>query len=282
MIVLYNPPSTRQHKPVMPLSLLALAAVLEKEHKYVIIDGNLESDPLRKLDRTFRSQQTKILGVTVMPGPQLSHAVPHCSELKRLHPGLDVVWGGYFPTQHYEAVLKESCVDYVIRGHGELVFKQLVKTLSGGGDPCKIPGLAYREPRSGEIRSNPKGPIPHPDRLPDFPYHRIEVSQYIRPTCMGNRTVAHHSSYGCPFLCNFCAVVNLVEGRWLAQSAKRTAQVVRNLVKDWRAEAVEFYDNNFLVQESRTAECAGRILDLQIAWWAEARIDTLLKYANQT
>ena len=45
-------------------------------------------------------------------------------------------------------------------------------------------------------------------------------------TFMGERTLPHHSSYGCPFFCNFCAVVNMVGGRWLAQSAERTAGVV--------------------------------------------------------
>ena len=47
--------------------------------------------------------------------------------------------------------------------------------------------------------------------------------------------MTHHSSYGCPFFCNFCAVVNMVNGRWLAQSAERTASVARLLVERWKA-----------------------------------------------
>jgi pyruvate-formate lyase-activating enzyme len=99
---------------------------------------------------------------------------------------------------------------------------------------------------------------------------------------MGARTLPHHSSYGCPFFCNFCAVVNMVNGRWLAQSAKRVARVVRYLVERWGADAVEFYDNNFFVHEARVAEFAERVMDLGIAWWGEARIDTLLKYSERT
>ena len=33
------------------MSLLALGAVLEGEHDYAIVDGNLERDPLAALDR---------------------------------------------------------------------------------------------------------------------------------------------------------------------------------------------------------------------------------------
>jgi phage gp46-like protein len=132
------------------------------------------------------------------------------------------------------------------------------------------------------VWSNPTAPIPHPDSMPDFPYSRIDVPRYARPSFMGRRTLAHHSSYGCPFFCNFCAVVNMVGGRWLAQSAERTANVARRLVTDFGADAVEFYDNNFFVHEARTAEFAERILDLKIGWWGESRIDTMLRYSERT
>jgi anaerobic magnesium-protoporphyrin IX monomethyl ester cyclase len=282
MLVLYNPPSSASRKPVLPMSLLALGALLEGVYEYAIVDGNLEQDPLATLDRMIREQGVKILAITVMPGPQLSHAVPLCRRLKSLHPSLVIVWGGYFPTQHYEACLRADYVDYVVRGHGELAFKTLLDTLAVDEEPGPIPGLAFRDRSTGLPVSNGPAPVPRPDTLPDFPYHRIAMHRYIRPTFMGRRTLPHHSSYGCPFFCNFCAVVNMVNGRWLAQSAERTASVTRRLVEQWAVDAVEFYDNNFFVHEERTAEFAERIRDLNIAWWGEARIDTLLKYSDHT
>ena len=42
MLILYNPPSSARRKPVMPLSLLALGALLEGRHDYTIVDGNLD------------------------------------------------------------------------------------------------------------------------------------------------------------------------------------------------------------------------------------------------
>jgi phage gp46-like protein len=131
-------------------------------------------------------------------------------------------------------------------------------------------------------RPTAPAPIPHPEQLPDFPYQRVEIERYIRRTFMGDRTLPHHSSYGCPFFCNFCAVVNMVGGRWLAKNAEQTANTVRRMVTDWRINAVEFYDNNFFVHEARTAEFAERIGDLGIGWWGEARIDTMLKYSDRT
>ena len=52
MIILYNPQSSASRKPVLPFALLALGAVLEGKYEYVIVDGNLEPDPLARLERT--------------------------------------------------------------------------------------------------------------------------------------------------------------------------------------------------------------------------------------
>ena len=67
-----------------------------------------------------------------------------------------------------------------------------------------------------------------------------------------------------------------------AQSAEHTARVTRRLVRDYGADAIEFYDNNFFVDEERVREYASRTSDLRIGWWGEARIDTLLRYAEST
>lgn len=282
MLILYNPPSSRNRKPVLPMSLLALGALLEETEEYLVVDGNLEADPVAALDRVIGETGADILGVTVMPGPQLSSAAPLCRALKELHPGLTIVWGGYFPTQHHEACLRSGYVDFVVVGHGEVAFKELVDVLRRGEDPRRVPGVAFLDSNTGEPALTPGGAIPHPDQLPDFPYHRVEMSRYLRRTFMGDRTISHHSSYGCPFSCSFCAVVNMTSSRWLSQSADRTARAVHALARRWGADSVEFQDNNFFVNEARTAEFAARIMDLGIAWWGEARVDTLLDYSEAT
>lgn len=292
MIFLYNPQSSANRKPILPCSLLAVAAVLEDEpgrYACAIVDGNLEDDPLARLDGLIAAQDDRepvVLGVTVMPGPQLRQAVPLTRELKRRHPRLVVVWGGYFPTQHWDVVLRSEFVDYVVRGHGEYAFKALLDLLWQRGRPtpaelAAIPGLAYRD-EGGQPVTNPLAPIPHPARLPPFPFDRVPVERYLRRTFLGERTLGYHSSYGCPFFCNFCAVVNMVEGRWLAQTAAQVADVVRLYVERWGVNGVEFYDNNFFVSEKRVAEFAARIVGLGVRWWGEARIDTLLAFDETT
>ncbi|MEN8162568.1 MAG: radical SAM protein [Acidobacteriota bacterium] len=281
-VILFNPVSSARRTPVLPMSLLAIEAALEDRWPTTIIDGNLIADSLEALKTAIDGDGTgAILAVTVMPGPQLEHATPLCRELKLRHPELTIVWGGYFPSQHWESCLLDSAVDFVIRGHGETVFSALLEQLETG-DPAlhAIPGLARKA--DGKPCSNAKAKVPHPAGLPEWRLESVEVERYLRPTFLGAKTIGLHSSYGCPYFCAFCAVVNMVEGRWMAWSAERTAETVRRLHTDWGADAIEFNDNNFFVDERRVAEFSERIQDFGVSWWGEGRIDTMMDFSDNT
>ncbi len=281
MILLYNPVSSTSKKPVLPMSLLAVGAVLEGKEDYRIVDGNLVEDGLAALRGAVRDSGADILCMTVMPGPQLSDAVPISKALKAECPGLIIVWGGYFPSLHGDIVIKERYVDFAFLGHCELSFADFILKIRRGEDVTAISGLAWRD-AEGVSHLNPKPPVPDINALPDFPYERIDMERYVRSSFLGSRTIAHHSSYGCPFMCNFCAVVHMVNGRYSAQTAEHTARVVEKLVCGYSATAVEFYDNNFFVQESRCAEFSERITPLDIGWWGFGRADTMLKFSDST
>jgi anaerobic magnesium-protoporphyrin IX monomethyl ester cyclase len=108
------------------------------------------------------------------------------------------------------------------------------------------------------------------------------MDHYIHPTYLGRRTVAHNSSFGCPFSCSFCAVVAMSNRRWLAQSPARIESVLRGLVRDYQIDAVMMHDMDFFISEARVAEFAERIAPLKLTWWALGRIDTLMHYSETT
>jgi len=277
-VILFNPRSSAGRTPVLPMSLLAVGAVIEGRYSYEIIDGNLIDDAAGAITTRIDDPGATVLGVTVMPGPQLEHALPVCRELKARHPELTIVWAGYFPSQHWDSCLKSPVVDFVVRGHGEDSFAELLDHLSsGGGSLAEITGLAYRD-ADGEARSNSLPVLPKPDEQPAWNFDRIPMERYLRDTFLGRRTVGYSSSYGCPYFCNFCAVVNLVGGKWRAQSAERVAGVFETYHRRWGVDAVELVDNNFFVDERRVADFSDRVKHLQMAWWGEGRIDTLLRY----
>src|SRR5687768_16199032 len=115
-ILFYNPKSTSPGKQRLPLSLMAVAAVVEADYDIEFIDGNLIDDPASHIMERAKSTGTKLLAVTVMPGPQLTQAVAVCKQVKVALPSLLILWGGYFPTQHADVCLQSGYIDFCIEG----------------------------------------------------------------------------------------------------------------------------------------------------------------------
>lgn len=281
MIVLFNPRSNSDGKPILPMSLLSLAAVLEGKYDYEIVDGNPTESPLEPLRECFR-RGAKILAITVMPGRQVRQAIAVSRAIKSEFPSAQVVWGGYFPTMHPDVAISAPYVDFIFRGHSEFPFLALVDALLSGSKRRNQAGLSWLDADSGQVHHNPEGPVPDLNKLADFPYHRLDMEPYMLETWLGTRTIPHHASYGCPFTCNFCGVVNMVGGRYSAQDADHLEHVMSLLVNTYGANAVQFFDNNFFVSESRTVQICERLKPFGISWWAFARIDTLMKYKDAT
>jgi hypothetical protein len=279
MIVLANPQSARwKHR--LPLSILALGAVLGDRFPYAIVDGNFESNFEQALTLAVSEKGARYLGMTVMPGPQLMQAIPACRSLKQKFPDLTIIWGGYFPSLHANVVLESGFVDFVIRGQGEWSFLELIQALENGHSYREIPALSYRI--DGATTSNPKRPVTDPNSLPAIPYDRVEVRRYIGKTVLGSRTVSYHSSFGCPYLCGFCAVAGIYEGRWIGRNANAVADEVLWLRDTYGVNAVEFVDNNFFVSEKRVRDIATRLDGGHISWWGEARPDTVMGFSDET
>ena len=304
MIVLYNPLSTTAGKQPLPLSLMALAAVLEDPDvpgfnagiktpvRWALVDGNAVPDPaaeiIARLSDVPRSQ-IPLLAVTVMPGPQLTQAVAVCARVKAALPHVPIVWGGYFPTQHADTVLRAPYVDFVIRSQGEGAILQLLTVLRSGGVLNSVGGLSWKTGRAKasaerqpEIVDNPVQPLANLDDLPELPYHRVPMERYIHRNYLGDRTMVHNSSFGCPFACSFCAVVAMSNRRWLAQSPARMERVMRHLVTTYGVDGMQMHDMDFFVNEARTAEFSERIADLGLQWWALGRADTIMQYSDAT
>ncbi len=283
MIVLYNPISTTPGKQPLPVSLMSLAAVLEGRESFRLVDGNLEPDPaaaIVEILRDTRGDAVRLLAATVMAGPQLTQAVSVSKRVRKSLPGVPIVWGGYFPTQHGGTVLKSDFVDFVVRSQGERALLDLLEVLRSGGSFSSVGNLSWKDDRG--IHENPLRPPAPLDDLPDLPYHRVDMEDYIHADYLGSRTAVHNSSFGCPFACNFCAVVAMSNRNWLAQAPERMERVVRHLSRTYGVDAVQMTDMDFFVSESRTAEFSDRIADLGIRWWGLGRVDTLMRYSEET
>ena len=140
MILLYYPKLTKPKNRRFPLSILALAAVLQGREEYEIVDGNLDLDPDATLARLIETHSVELLGVSVMPGPQMVSAMRSCKGVRARYPRVPIVWGGYFPSLYADATLNARYVDYAVRGQGENTLLELIDALRGKSDLRSIAG----------------------------------------------------------------------------------------------------------------------------------------------
>jgi radical SAM superfamily enzyme YgiQ (UPF0313 family) len=282
MIILLHPRSTKPKNRRFPLAVLSLAAVLEGKEDYAIVDGNFDPNPGSTLEHIMQGSGATLLAVSVMPGPQMKTAIPLCREFRRKYPSVPIVWGGYFPSLYTDAALNADYVDFVVRGQGEETLLDLLQALHTTRNFSAVPGLSYKDDFGLHVHNSDR-PLRPPNDFPWLPYHRLpSAERYILPTFLGRRTAVHQASIGCPFRCTFCGVVPIYQGRQRTETPERTAAVLSFLKQTYDIDSVQFYDNNFFLNERHTAELAERIAGLRLKWWSEGRIDTVLRYSDDT
>jgi radical SAM superfamily enzyme YgiQ (UPF0313 family) len=282
-ILLFNPRSAvAKHR--VPNSIMNIAASIEGKYEWAIVDGNREEEPYVKIKSYLQKRAVRYIGFTVMPGPQLKQSIPIAKQIKQDFPDTIIIWGGYFPTNQYKVVLGSGYVDFVINGPGDHAFPALIDALENNKPYELIKNLIYKS--GNDIIKNSKEDLIEQDTLPELPYDKLSgfysIEKYLGKTYLGNKTLAYHSSIGCPFTCSFCAVVPTYEARWKAKSAEHVYKDIKYIKDKWGADAIEFHDNNFFVSEKRTVEFARLIKPEKMKWWGMARIDTMDKFKDES
>jgi anaerobic magnesium-protoporphyrin IX monomethyl ester cyclase len=282
-ILLFNPKSA-EGKYRIPNSILSIAASVEGKYEWVIVDGNRDEYPLKVIEDYLSTGEYKYLGFTVMPGPQLRQSIPFAKAIKEKFPHTKMIWGGYFPSTQSKVILDSGYVDFVINGPGDHAFPALIDALENNTPYEFIKNIIYKA--GDQIVKTAKEDLFDQDPLPPLPYDKLNdiynIKKYLGKTFLGEKTLAYHSSIGCPFTCSFCAVVPIFEARWKAKSAQNVYKDIKYIKDKWGADAIEFHDNNFFVSEKRTVEFCELIKPEKMSWWGMARIDTMDKFKDSS
>ena len=283
-VLLFNPRSAiAKHR--VPNAIMNIAASIDGKFEWTIVDGNRDEFAYEKIASLLSTGEYKYIGFTVMPGPQTKQAIPFAKKIKEEFPNTVMIWGGYFPTNHFKVVLNSGYVDFVVNGPGDHAFPQLIDALENNKPYELIKNLIYKNAENVPVKSM-KEDLIEQDTLPPLPYDKLNkiysIDRYLGKTFLGNKTLAYHSSIGCPFTCSFCAVVPTYEARWKAKSAEHVYRDVKYIKDNWGADAIEFHDNNFFVSEKRSVEFSKLILPEKMNWWGMARIDTMHKFKDES
>jgi len=231
----------------------------------------------------LQSGETALVGVTVMPGPQVAPAIEISTAIRAAHPETPIAWGGYFPTLYPASAINAPYVDFMVRGQGERTMLDLLDRLPNP-DPAglrEIRGLTWKT--DGRVMHNPERGFCAPDDFPPLPYQRVrDVDRYLRPSFMGTRTAVHQCAIGCRYHCTFCGVVSMFNGFTESQGAARLEAALTRLRGDFGANALQFYDHNFFDSEEASIPILEVLAKAGMPWWCYARADTLAKFSTKT
>ena len=258
-----------------PLGLLYIAAAAENSgHEVVIEDFSVSGNKASSFDYSGYD----VVGITTdtrrYPGAlQIARRARKC--------GCTVVMGGPHAGFADDEILKQGCVDYIVRGEGEFTFPALLRTIEKAEDSTIIAGLSFLSNKN--IVRTPEPPlIENLDALPLPARHLVDMELYKRKGLKygGKRPVAViSSSRGCPHNCSFCITPQMYGKRWRARSAALVVGEMEEVYTKYGYRAFAFCDDNFTVSPQRVKDICSLILEknLDIWWWCLSSPSTLLK-----
>lgn len=162
-------------------------------------------------------------------------------DLKKACPQVIIALGGpEVSYQSEEVIMKNSFIDYIMIGEGELIFSQLCRVFSGELDAKQVKGLTYRE--KGNIFVNVPMPLLSLSSIP-FPYDFFP--------CEEDKVIYYESSRGCPFNCSYC--ISSLDKKMRALPLTRVKEDLSYFIHK-RVKQVKFLDRTFNWDKERTME----------------------------
>jgi anaerobic magnesium-protoporphyrin IX monomethyl ester cyclase len=209
-ILLFSMPDYFEHMPPVAVrmpngALTSLAGNVDSHHRVAVADLILSHRQVRNtVSRLVHEVDPDVVGLSVMTF-QRRTAGRIINLVRALKPAVKVVVGGYDPSLAGEAY-EEMGVDFIVRGEGEVTFRELLRALERGGDFNRICGLSYRDGDQWVHNSN-------------RPVHRLEDDE-IRPpnrnarvlqgyTLLGRQVDVIETSRGCTYDCSFCSIIEM-------------------------------------------------------------------------
>lgn len=211
-ILLLSMPDSFEHTPPLAVrmpngALASLAGNVDPHHEVGIADLILVQASVRyTVERLIRERQPDLVGLSVMTF-QRGTARRLISLIRSLKPDVQMVVGGYDPSLAPEAWTHPAIgVDFIVRGEGDLTFRELVRALEGNGSFADIPGLWFRQ--GSGFRHNPTRPVAALSagsiRLPNRAARLL--GGY---TMLGRPVDVVETSRGCTFDCSFCSIIEM-------------------------------------------------------------------------
>ena len=159
----------------MPLALLYASTELVKDPDFnvKILDTRVVNGDWQPALREQITPDTLCVGISVMSGSPIKHAIAIGRFVKSIDPEIKVIWGGPHATFYPDTIIRDEwSVDYVVSGYASTSLHELCREIKAEAAPKTVSGVSWREFK--DIRVNPdlSGKFEYIDYR-DIPYDLI-------------------------------------------------------------------------------------------------------------
>jgi anaerobic magnesium-protoporphyrin IX monomethyl ester cyclase len=229
---------------VPPTAMLSLSAYLRENSVTTsftdltleCFNGNTKEEVLIT---SLKKEDPKVVAVNGMEDCFLSDLYTTAQIVKEFDENISVVTGGVSATTRDFEILRNSTVDFVIRGEGETSLLALSNALLRDEKVEKIRGIAFRNDARIVRTDNPSfidlTNLPLPDR-DSYPLSALYS--------LNGGIDLIYASRGCSHNCAFCNAPAFWKREWRAREPKDVVEEL-SIIEELGAKIVHIYDLNF-------------------------------------
>ncbi|HKA20484.1 MAG TPA: radical SAM protein [Blastocatellia bacterium] len=263
-VLLLSMPDSFEHMPTVAVrmpngALTSLAGNVDPHHKVAVADLVLVQDRVKQtVEQLVAEHNPDLVGLSVMTF-QRRTAKRTIDLVRQLKPNVRIAVGGYDPSLASDAYTDSSSgvVDFIVRGEGEITFRELLRAIEDEHGFDHIQGLSYR---SGDrfyhthdrpVNGLENGEIKLPNRGA-----RV-LSGY---TILGRQVDVIETSRGCTFDCSFCSIIEMRGRNFFTYSFDRVIADIRDAYNRG-ARAIFIVDDNVVLNVKRFEALCQAIID---------------------
>jgi radical SAM superfamily enzyme YgiQ (UPF0313 family) len=265
-ILLLSMPDSFEHMPTVAIrmpngGLTSLAGNVDPHHKVAVADLILAQQNVRAtVEQLVARWQPQILGLSVMTF-QRKTALKIIRLVRALRPEIKVVVGGYDPSLAADSYMAaDSDVDFIVRGEGEVTFRELACAVEGGRQFNSIPGLLYREGDSW--RQNPPRPVHNLDG-DEIQLPKRDARVLRGYTMLGKPVDVIETSRGCTYDCSFCSIIAMRGRNFHTYKFDRVLADIRD-ARDHGAKTIFLVDDNITLNMHRFEALCRAIVEARV------------------
>ena len=249
-----------------------------------IMDCNAEKIDWKQMEMRISASNPDVVACASLATCNTYAVVKTLETAKRMAPKALTVTGG----QHFTATAQDSLqrypeIDVIIRNEGEQTLAELVKARQSGAGFQSILGISYRNGTS-ITHNSPRPLITNLEDLPFPGYHLVKenMPKYHFSIMAGKRApyALIEGARGCNHQCTFCTQWRHWQACWRLKSAKRIADEMAYVNREFGSQMIWLTDDNFGTGQ-RPKEIAEEIIAKQlpdeVTWFVQARCDDIIR-----